>query len=179
MRDPAPDGLLIRQGSGPSMAVEEVPQPAAPAQPPRPEDRALVSRAIAILARRDMSRAALIAKLLKDGYDRQACETVARWCESQGFLNEHRHAEAMARRLGARYGAWRVALGMRQKGVDEEAMETALDTLRASEADRAGALVQRKFGDADRTPETLAQQQRFLRQRGFSGEVIRKALAKA
>jgi regulatory protein len=149
------------------------------AQEEKPANRDLVSRAIALLARRDMSRAALIARLLKDGFERQECESVSRWCEACGFLDERRHAESLARRLGARYGTMRVSLGMRQKGVEDGAMSAALDGLRATEVDRARSLVMRRFPEDAAGPDVHARRYRFLRQRGFSGEVIHRALKAA
>ena len=149
------------------------------AQQEKPANRDLVSRAIALLARRDMSRAALIARLLKDGFERQECESISRWCEACGFLDERRHAEGLARRLGSRYGVMRVSLGMRQKGVEDGAMSAALDGLRATEVDRARSLVMRRFPEDATGADVQARRYRFLRQRGFSGEVIHRALKAA
>lgn len=142
----------------------------------RPGNRELVSRAIALLARRECSRATLIAKLLKDGFDRDECEAASRWCQSQGFLDEARHARGLAARLNQRYGSWRVAMQMRGKGVPEGEIEKTLETLKPTEVARAKALLLRRYGEARAIGEDKARQTRFLRQRGFSGDVIKAAL---
>ncbi len=176
MRHPANVPPVDAADSGDERAPAESGELRAQGAQTRPENRELVSRAIALLARRDLSRAALIARLLKDGFDRQECEMVSRWCEASGFLNEQRHAESMARRLGVRYGSRRVAIGMRQKGLGDEAVAAAVAGLDPSEVERARALLARRFEDGDERLETKAKKHRFLLQRGFSGDTIRLAL---
>jgi regulatory protein len=143
----------------------------------RPGNRELVSRAIALLARREMSRTALIVRLLKDGFGRAECEAVCRWCEGRGFLDDRRHAESVALRLKDRYGAPLIATRLRQKGAGEDAIETLLRELEPSEVERAQTLLRRKFPNAAVSIADKARRARFLRRRGFAGEVVRAALA--
>ncbi len=164
-------------GQGPEYA--DLKSAADAPQPIKPQNRELVSRAIALLARRDLSRAALIARLLKDGFERNECESVSRWCEACGFLNEQRHADSIARRLSARYGAKRVAIGMRQKGITDSTVSTVIAGLDPSEVERARALLARRFDETDESLETRVKKHRFLLQRGLSGETIRLALKRA
>lgn len=161
-----PDDLSEAAGVGPEGLLAAI---------ERPGNRELVSRAIALLARRESSRATLIAKLLKDGFARDECEAAARWCQAQGFLDEARHARGLAARLNQRYGSWRVAMQMRGKGVPEAEIETALETLKPTEVARARALLLRRYGESRATGEEKARQTRFLRQRGFAGDVIKAA----
>lgn len=142
----------------------------------RPENRELVSRAISLLARRDMTRAALIVKLLKEGFERGECEAVCRWCEGKGFLDERRHAEGLALRLQKRYGSHRVAQVLRQKGATESAIEEAVREVGPGELARARTLLARKFPDEATSAQERAKRQRFLARRGFPGFIIRDAI---
>jgi regulatory protein len=143
--------------------------------PAKPENRALVSAAVAILARRELSSVALVSRLIKKEFSREESEIVAAWCESRGFLNEQRHAEGVANRVKHRLGSWRVGMQLKQKGASEEAIQTTLAALKPTEIARARSLIERRFGDAPADAGERARQGRFLRQRGFSTDVIRAA----
>lgn len=139
----------------------------------KPEDRALVSAALKLLARRDYSRSEFISKLTAAEFGRDDVEAAADWCHEQGFLNETRFAEAASRRLGAKFGAKRVAHTLRQKGVAEEQVSAAMLTLNESEQDRARALWTRKFGNVAESADEKSKQIRYLQSRGFSFAIIK------
>lgn len=139
----------------------------------KPENKALVSAALKILARRDYPRSEFISKLLSADYAKADVEAAADWCHTQGFLNETRFAESTCRRLGAKYGTQRVAHVLRQKGVAEEQVNAAISTLRESEQDRAMALWTRKFGNIAASANEKSRQIRYLQSRGFSFAIIK------
>ena len=139
----------------------------------KPGNKALVSAALKLLSRRDFSRSEFISKLTKAEFDKSDVEAAADWCHAQGFLNESRFAEAASRRLGAKYGAQRVAHTLRQKGVVEEAVSAAISTLKETEQDRAHALWIRKFGSIAESSEEKSKQIRYLQSRGFSFAIIK------
>ena len=76
-------------------------QPAAvtEVEPAKPENRELLSRALALISRRDLSRAEFVNKLVTREFDKAEVEAAADWCAAQGFLSESRYAEGAARRL--------------------------------------------------------------------------------
>ena len=145
----------------------------------KPEDTALVSAALKLLARRDYPRAEFINKLTAAKFDRADVEAAADWCHAQGFLNETRFAESISRRLGAKYGAQRVAHALRQKGIAEDQVNAAISTLKGSEQDRARALWARKFGGIAESANEKSKQSRYLQSRGFSFAIIKQVITGA
>ncbi len=145
----------------------------------KPENKALVSAALRILSRRDYPRAEFISKLTSAEFDKADVEVAADWCHAQGFLNETRFAESTSRRLGAKYGAQRVAHTLRQKGVAEEQVSALMSTLKDSEQERASALWTRKFGRIAESADEKSKQIRYLQARGFSFAIIKQVFAAA
>ena len=78
--------------------------------------------------------------------------------------------------VGSRYGSLRVANDLRSKGIGGELATTTLAALKATEAERAQALWQQKFGDAPTDANERARQMRFLQARGFASDLIRKTV---
>ena len=143
----------------------------------KPDNKALVTAALRLLARRDYPRAEFIRKLDAVEFGREEIEAAADWCHAQGFLNETRFAESTSRRLGAKYGTQRVAHTLRQKGVAEDHVTAAISTLKESEPDRAAALWTRKFGRVAESADEKSKQIRYLQSRGFSFAVIKQVIA--
>ncbi len=144
---------------------------------PKPENRNLVSAALAILARRDMSRGEFATKLKSREFTADEIESVTAWCADEGFLNEARYAEGKARTLGNRYGAKRVGATLKQKGVDEEVVAAAVAELKETDFARARAMWLRKFGEVATNPNDRNKQVRYLQSRGFAFDVIKKVIA--
>lgn len=143
----------------------------------KPENKTLVSAALKLLSRRDYPRTEFIRKLVSAEFDKADVEAAADWCHAQGFLNESRFAEATSRRLGAKFGAQRVAHTLRQKGVAEDQISAAISTLKESEHDRARALWTRKFATVAGSADEKSKQIRYLQSRGFSFAIIKQVIA--
>ncbi len=143
----------------------------------KPENKELLSRALALLSRRDASRAEFVAKLISAGYEKSEVEGAADWCAEQGFLNETRYVEGAARRLSAKYGASRVTHTLRSKGVTEEAIAGVTADLKENELAQARALWLRKFREPPADANAKSKQIRYLQSRGFSFEIIKKVIA--
>ncbi|MBL8524759.1 MAG: recombination regulator RecX [Betaproteobacteria bacterium] len=145
----------------------------------KPENRELLSRALALLSRREMGRSEFVAKLVSREFDKSEVEATADWCEAQGFLSESRYVEGTARRLSAKYGTRRVAQTLRSKGVAEDAINAAIPELKANEFEQARALWLRKFDHPPLDAAERAKQVRFLQSRGFGFDLIKRVLAGA
>lgn len=145
-------------------------------EPAKPENKAIVSVALRLLARRDYPRAEFIKKLDAAEFAKEEVEAAADWCQSQGFLNETRFAESTSRRLGAKYGTQRVAHTLRRKGVAEDQVDAAISALKESEPDRASALWTRKFGKVAESAAEKSRQVRYLQSRGFSFGIIKRVI---
>lgn len=142
----------------------------------KPGNRELLSRALALLSRREMGRAEFVSKLIASGFEKVDVEEAAAWCQTQGFLNETRYVEGVARRLSVKYGASRVASTLRGKGVTEDAIAEAMPDLKVSELDQARLLWARKFGAPGENAAEKARQMRYLQSRGFSFDTIKKVV---
>jgi regulatory protein len=144
-----------------------------PRQRPRPE-KSLRARALAHLACREHSRAELERKLLPHADSREALGRLLAELEESKLLSDRRFAEVLARSRGERFGAARVKQELRAHGVADETVRDAIGELKRTELLRARAVWQRKFDALPADTAERARQMRFLAQRGFSGEVIRR-----
>jgi regulatory protein len=142
--------------------------------------RRLQQRAVALLARREHSRAELARKLqrgLDEGGDPALIDVVLDDLQRRDLLSEQRFAQALVRARGPRYGDARLKADLQARGASPQAAADALAALRGSELQRAHALWLRRFGTVPATAQERGRQGRFLQARGFSSDVIRKVLA--
>jgi regulatory protein len=131
-------------------------------------------RAVALLARREHSRAELARKLAAHG-TQEDVDNVLCQLENEGLLSNARAAAAYVRAHGDRFGAARLRQDLRQRGLDLAMAAEAVDDL-ASELARARAVWAKKFAAAPADARDWARQARFLQGRGFAVDVIRKLL---
>ncbi len=143
---------------------------------PKPANRELVSAALRLLARRDMSRKEFTTKIGRGEFSVDEIESVTAWCAAEGFLNEARYAEGKARVLGNRYGARRVGATLKQKGVIDELVETAVTALKETDFARAREMWLRKFGEPATDQNSRNKQVRYLQSRGFGFDVIKRVI---
>ncbi len=162
-------------------------------------DKALHSRAMALLARREYSQAELRTRLLRVAAQwlrQQRCETeeacpvaeetgeeaeivdqVLSVLTQSGYLSDQRFSEQMVRHHASKSGVQRISYVLRQKGVSADKVQAALAGLQASELSRAHLVWQKKFGVLPIDAASRGKQARFLQSRGFAFEVIAKVLA--
>ena len=148
-------------------------------QTPKPANREIVSASLRLLAMRDMSRMEFARKLAAKAFTPEDIAAAVVWCEADGWLNETRYAEVTARRLGHKYGATRIAQTLKQKGVPNGAVAETLSAMKDGELARAQAVLERKFRDAPSNAEQRAKQIRYMQTRGFSFDVIKRAMCAA
>jgi regulatory protein len=140
---------------------------------------ALRSRALAILARREHSRAELRHKLRTFSADEALVEAVLEDLVARRLLSDERYAEARTSSLQRKFGSARIEHELRAKGVSRSLATRAASTSRETEVERARAVWSRRFGAAPRDALEKARQMRFLQGRGFSFDAIRAVLASA
>lgn len=143
---------------------------------PRASGAELRARALALLARREHSRAELAAKLAPHAGSQEALAALLDELERRGELSDARYAESRAGALARKYGAARIRQELRAKGVAEALIARVVA---GDDLERARAILARKF----RTPATTlverARRARFLQGRGFSDDTIRRALSRS
>ena len=145
----------------------------------RRETRSLFARAVALLARREHSRAELAVKLrrtLTEADDPAEVDRVLDALERDKLLSDERFAGALTRTRSARFGDARVRFDLKSAGVSVETVDHAVASLKGTELERAQAVWQRRFGEPPRTAQERGRQARFLQARGFSTDTIGKVL---
>ncbi|MCL2075126.1 MAG: recombination regulator RecX [Betaproteobacteria bacterium] len=135
----------------------------------------LRGKALALLARREYSRAALAKKLAPHVESEAMLEKLLDDLVAADLLSDARFAASRVNALSARRGNARLAHELGQEGVAAEEIATAL--LEAGdENERCLTVLQKKFGAPPATLAERARQVRFLRYRGFSSASIQNAL---
>ena len=144
--------------------------------PTKKPETTLRNRALQYLARREYSRAELQDKLLPHAAEAEAVDALLNDLMSSGWLSDERALEQIVRVRSSRFGVQRVAHELRQKGLSDELINTALPQLKEGEFAAARAVWQKKFASPPQDPKEKAKQIRFLQSRGFSTSVILEVL---
>jgi regulatory protein len=137
--------------------------------------RTLRVAALRLLTRRDHSRAELKAKLAAVAESEAQLEAVLDALQGEHLLSDQRYATQRVVARAGRYGDARLKQELRQQGVSDEDISTALPE-GGDEATRCRAVLARKFHLPAQTREERARQMRFLQYRGFSSDVIRRVM---
>ncbi len=136
----------------------------------------LRQKAIALLARREHTRAELSRKLAPHG-TQDEIDAVITQLQSTGLQSDARFAEAFLRAKVGRLGPARLRQTLRQKGVAVETVDAQIEAADLpDELQQVHAVWARKFGTAPTDTKEWARQARFLQSRGFSSCVIRRLL---
>jgi len=143
-------------------------------QPDTPGE--LKARALRHLARREHSRAELERKLAPHAQSPAALEQLLDALAAKRQLSDERYAEARAHQLARKYGAARIRQDLKAKGIDDD---IAGRIPAEGEAARAAAILARKYRTPATTPRERARRTRFLLQRGFSHDTIRRVVSSA
>jgi regulatory protein len=145
----------------------------------------LREKALALLARRDYSRAALARRLASlaaalAGEDEDpvpSLEALLNELVSDGFLSDPRYAARRAQGRGERYGNAQIRNELRQDGVGAEEIAAAIE-FAGEESMRCRAVWEKKFGNLPESRVAAARQRRFLCHRGFSSASIASVLGR-
>ena len=145
--------------------------------PRRPrKEKSLLARALGALARREHSRAELRRKLAPHAESAEQLDRLLADLEAKKLLSDRRLAEVMARSRGDRFGAARVKQELRARGVADPLVRETVGELSRTELNRAREVWRRKFDAPPADAAERARQMRFLAQRGFDAEVIRRVV---
>ena len=142
--------------------------------PPRPP-LSLRGRALGYLARREHSRAELLAKLRRHAGPDEDIDALLDDFVARGWLSEQRLVDQVVNH-SRRFGAARVLNDLRRRGVDPVLVGEAARPLRQGELAIARDVWRRKFGSVPEDANERMRQIRFLRNRGFSGATIARVL---
>ena len=136
----------------------------------------LRQKALALLARREHTRAELARKLAPYGTKDEINAVIAN-LQSANLQSDARFAEAYLRSQARRLGPARLRQSLKQKGVDADTVTEQMETADLpDELQQAREIWTRKFGTAPGDAKEWGKQARFLQARGFSSSVIRRLL---
>ena len=146
-----------------------------------PDVKAAYSTALRMLTRREHCEAEVRQKLESRGFDEIASDSAIEELKNYGYLSDARFAEAFLRyRLQRGEALWMAAAKARQKGVDESALQQAVeeaesgfDTLEACRELLNSRDPQRLRRNDERVWQRHA---RFLRNKGYDAATILAAL---
>ena len=140
----------------------------------------LKGRALRLLSSREQSRAELERKLSGHEEEPGQLAAVLDELEAKDFISPARVMESVINRRQAKLGASRIKGELQRKGLDADLVAGAMDSLKATELERAREVWRKKFNsktDAGSTPSDRAKQMRFLAARGFGADAIRKVVS--
>lgn len=134
--------------------------------------------ALRLLARREHSSLELQGKLAARGYAPLAIEAVLAALEDKKLLSDVRFVEEfVAARVRRGSGPMKIREELRGRGVASELVDQAVAAHRGAWGAMAEEARRKRFGAVrPKDMQERARQARFLQQRGFSMEDIRKAL---
>jgi len=136
----------------------------------------LRARALRLLARREHTRAELARKLAPQAESSDALKALIDQLSARAQLSDERYAEARAHQLSRKFGAARVRRELVAKGIEREAAARFAADVEKTDLERAHSILARKYRSRATTPQERARRARFLQARGFSPDVIRRAL---
>jgi regulatory protein len=139
----------------------------------------LKGRALRLLSGREHSRAELERKLKDHEETPGQLAQVLDDLQAKDFISEARVVESVINRRAARFGASRIKYELLNKGLGAEAVAEAVNSLKASELERAREIWRNKFDGPAPDAAGRAKQMRFLAARGFGGDVIRRVVSQA
>lgn len=137
----------------------------------------LKGRALRLLSGREYSRAELERKLAEFEEEPGALAKALDELQAKGFISEQRVVESVLHRRSAKLGTSRIRQELQSKGLDREAVDQAVEQLRATEVDRAREVWRKKFGVPPTDAAERGKQMRFLASRGFGGDAIHRVVA--
>ena len=136
----------------------------------------LHGRALAMLARREHTRAEMTRKLSPHSESPEQVEQLLAALAARGWLSEARFAESRANALARKFGSRKIEHDLRSRGVSAEVVEQAVERALTQELENCRAAWQRKFGALPQDAAERGRQMRFLAGRGFSAEAVRQVL---
>ena len=137
----------------------------------------LKARAVALLARREYSRAEIRAQLVADGgADAEEVDRVLDDLVARGLLSDARFANGVVAQKSATHSKRAIGAALKARGVDDEAIARAIEGSAIDDERAMIALWRRRFGKAPADEREKARQVRFLQSRGFSLSAILKML---
>ena len=132
-----------------------------------------------LLARREHAAAELAAKLERRGFAREAVDAEIGRLAAAGLQSDARFTERFVEeRVGRGDGPLKIRAALGERGVAAAVIDPVLDAFGEEWTARAEAAAHRRFGtSAPASRSERARRARFLQQRGFPADVVRRVTA--
>ena len=152
---------------------------------PQEERRAAEQAALRILGGAAQSEAALRRRLERRGFSAEASQAAAESAVRAGYVDDGALARSIVDRRRGRRGSVRIAAELRARGIDDDAVRSAVGEV-SPEEQRESAVSEARRRLRDGLPDDRAERRRLLgrvggalSRLGFTGDVVAYALARA
>ena len=136
-------------------------------------------RALEYLGKREYSYAELGQKLKTYLAEDESFEDITAILDDfnkRGWLSDVRFTEQIVHARSQKFGSAKIANELREKGVSQDLIETAIEQVKENELDNAKEIWRKKFKAIPASRDEWARQARFLQSRGFGFDIIKKVL---
>ncbi|MDO9366449.1 MAG: recombination regulator RecX [Methylotenera sp.] len=146
------------------------------------QPKSLRQRALDYLGKREYSYFELAQKLktyAEETEESTATEQIAAILDdfkARGWLSDARFTEMLVHARKTKFGSARVANELREKGVADDLITSAIAEVKVTELNNAREVCRKKYKTSPMSREDWAKQARFLQSRGFGFDVIKKVL---
>ncbi len=135
----------------------------------------LRTKALQYLAKRENSRMQLRSKLIDDGFDKDAVESLLDELAAEGLQSDLRFAQNLMRnRKQGGYGPERISYELKHYGISESIIKSVLDWHSKDWKLQIGTLLERRFPNS--AGQFMREKARFLENRGYTAEDISRVL---
>ena len=133
-------------------------------------------RALAMLDRRDYSRAELLKKLVEKGEDEMEAAAAVERLAELGFVDDARYAPIIVRHYAAKgYGPRRVRQELQRRGIPKELWDEAMEQM-PEQNDTIDRLLRSRLKSESPDRAELKKAQDFLLRKGYGWEEIKSAI---
>jgi len=137
----------------------------------------LRQRALDYLGKREYSYVELAKKLKAFAEETDDIAAILDDFKARGWLSDARFTEQLVHARQTKFGSARVANELREKGVADELIASAVATVKTNELEHAREACRKKYKESPKSREDWARQARFLQSRGFGFDTIKKVLS--
>jgi regulatory protein len=137
----------------------------------------LKGRALKYLAAREQTRAELERKLASFEEVPGQLAQVLDELLAKGFISEQRVVDSVLHRRASRVGTARIKHELQSRGLDQQAVGEAVESLKGTELERAREVWRKKFGAPPMDAAGRGKQMRFMASRGFGADILRRVVA--
>lgn len=135
------------------------------------------NKGIAYLARREYSAKELEQRLLQKEFSFSVVEQTLKKLSDDGYQSDERFTEMYIRsRVSAGDGPFKIKISLREKGICESLALAIMDTQEIDWREQAKLLKNKRFGPVCESPEALAKQMRYLKNKGYYQDDIKAVI---